>query len=457
MIHSRGMSPAASLADTCADLASGRRTSVELVSEALRRIAAVDGGHRAWVHVADADALAARAAASDARRAAGDARSPLEGLPFSVKDSQHVVGMPTAFGSAAADPTHPGQASPLVARLEAAGAIPLGKTALPEFSWKATTESPLTGITRNPRHPRFSPGGSSGGAAASIAQGACLLATGTDAAGSVRIPAAFTGTAGFKPSDSVALATAAVEGFRRIGHWGLHARTAADLRAAWAALFGRAEAPARPRWATIDTSVTPLGRTAGRFHDRAAASLAALLGPPTAAVRPDWAVARSAIHALYKRGCFETVERIDAARRGRIDPGLARFAAQGAAVDDARLGEAIAAQRMLRDALDAVFDDADLVALPTVAFEPPLAGEECPEEAGTADWLDWAHCTYLTNLTGHPSLSLAGELDGVPFGLQLIGRREGDVALLALGEALEARLTGAGFPTPARPDQPGST
>ena len=157
---------------------------------------------------------------------------------------------------------------------------------------------------------------------------------------------------GFKPSDSIALATAAVEGFRRIGHWGLHARTAADLRTAWGALFGRADGPARPRWATIDTSVTPLGRTARRFQERAAASLATLLGPSSAAVRPDWAVARSAIHALYKRGCFETVERIDAARRGRIDPGLARFAAQGATVDDTRLGDAIAAQLTLRTALD---------------------------------------------------------------------------------------------------------
>ena len=432
----------APLACTCARLARGETTAAALVEVSLRRIAEVDGDSRAWVHVADAAALAARAAESDARREAGSPRSPLEGLPFSVKDSQHVSGMPTAFGSDAALPVQPDQSSPIVARLEAAGAIPIGKTALPEFSWKATTESPLTGVTRNPRYPRFSPGGSSGGAAVSIAQGACLLATGTDAAGSVRIPAAFTGTAGFKPSDTVALATAAVEGFKRIGHWGLHAASAADLRFAWSALYGSAAAPDRIRWATIGEA-TRLGVAARRQYAGAVTRMTDLLGRPSAVAVPDWAAAAAAIRVLYTRGCFETVERIDPARRNLIDPGLLAFAALGARADDIRIAEALAAQRALRDALDALLESADVLVLPTVAFEPPLAGEESPREAGASDWLDWAHCTYLTNLTGHPSVSLPGELDGVPFGLQLIGRRDEDAVLLALGERIEAELAGA--------------
>jgi aspartyl-tRNA(Asn)/glutamyl-tRNA(Gln) amidotransferase subunit A len=427
------------LAGTCDRLARGTLTSAALVGDGLRRIAQVDGDVRAWVHVGDRDALLERARASDARRAAGRALSALDGVPVSIKDSQHVVGMPTAFGSAAAPSVRPDQPSPLVALLEAAGAIPLGKTALPEFSWKATTESPLTGVTRNPRYPAFSPGGSSGGAAASIAQGACALATGTDAAGSVRIPAAFTGTAGFKPSAGVALATAAVEGFRRIGHWGLHAASATDLRVAWDALFGAADAPAAPRWATVDPGPR-IGAGARRFLDRSIARLTARLGAPSADVLPDWSVVDGAIHDLYLRGCHETFERIGPDRRALVDPGLRAFAARGARVDAGRLAAAIAAQARVRASLDAALASVDVLVLPTVAFEPPLSGDESPAEAHAADWLDWAQCTALTNLGGHPSLSLPGELDGVPYGLQLVGRHGEDAVLLALGARLEETL-----------------
>lgn len=428
-----------SMDDTRAQLASGQVSSAMLVDRGLQRIKETDDELRAWVHVADPSRLALQAAASDDRRRAGQARSALDGFPFSVKDSQHVGGLPTAFGSNAALPVIAEQSSPLIARLEAAGAIALGKTSLPEFSWKATTESPRTGITRNPRYPRFSPGGSSGGAAVSIAQGACLLATGTDAAGSVRIPAAFTGTAGFKPSDSIALATTAVEGFKRIGHWGLHANTVADVRVAWSALYGTGTPPHRLRWATIDDS-TRLGVRARQFHYENEARMVELFGQASAIARPDWQAAASAIHDLYLRGCYETFERIDPLRRDLIDPGLVAFAKRGALVDSERLARAIDVQEAVRSKLDALFDSVDILILPTIAFDPPLIGDECPEEADAIDWLDWAHCTYLTNLSGHPSVSLPGELDGVPFGLQIIGPRGADAELLAIGAQIEAQF-----------------
>lgn len=408
------------------------------VHQALCRISQIDGEHRAWVHVADPARLAALAAARDRRRASGTALSALDGMVFSVKDSQHVAGLPTAFGSVAAEPVLAVQSSPIVERLEAAGAIALGKTALPEFSWKATTESPRTGVTRNPRFPQYSPGGSSGGAAVSVAQGVCWLATGTDAAGSVRIPAAFTSTVGFKPSDSVALATTAVEGFKRIGHWGLHTSSAADMRQVWGTLYPGADAAAQTlRWARIDDS-TRLGARARRFYQARIDRLAEQFGPASAVFRPDWALAAAAMQALYFRGCFETVERIDPVRRHWVDPGLAALARRGACVGGEDLRRALGQQQQIGAALDRVFASVDVVMLPTVAFDPPLAGEESPEEAGADLWLDWAYCTYLTNLTGHPSLSLAGELEGVPFGLQIIGRKGGDAELLAVGEQIEA-------------------
>jgi Asp-tRNA(Asn)/Glu-tRNA(Gln) amidotransferase A subunit family amidase len=420
--------------------ACGDLSVLSLVERSLERIRTLDGEHGAWVHVADKDALLQLAADSDARWTSGTPLSALDGLPFSVKDSQHVVGMPTTFGSLAATPVLPTQSSPIVERLQKAGAIALGKTSLPEFSWKGTTESPRSGITRNPRYPHYSPGGSSGGAAVSIAQGACLLATGTDAAGSVRIPAAFTGTVGFKPSDSIALSTGAVEGFKRIGHWGVHTRTLADLARVWNTLYDSAAAPEQLRWASIDTS-TRMGSRAKSFYDACVARMVKRFGPPAAVFRPDWVSARQAIHSLYLRGCFETFSRIDSLRIDLVDPGLADFANRGALVNAHKLAQAIDAQVMLRSMLDQIFEVADVLVLPTVAFDPPLIGKESPEEAGVDDWIDWAHCTYLTNLTGHPSLSLPWELEGVPFGLQVVGLRGRDAQLLAASEQIN-RLMG---------------
>lgn len=419
--------------------ACGDLSALSLVQSGLERIHSMDGEHGAWVHIADPASLLQLAAASDARWKSGASLSPLDGLPFSVKDSQHVAGMPTTFGSLAADPVIPAQSSPIVERLQKAGAIALGKTSLPEFSWKATTESPRSGITRNPRYPQYSPGGSSGGAAVSIAQGACFLATGTDAAGSVRIPAAFTGTVGFKPSDSIALSTGAVEGFKRIGHWGLHTRTAADLNMVWSALYESAGAPNQLRWACIDPS-TRMGRRAKLFYDARVARMVELFGPPTAVFRPDWLSAGQAIHSLYLRGCYETVSRINMSGRQQVDPGLANFASRGALVNGEKLAQAFDIQDNLRSMLDQMFESADILVMPTVAFDPPLIGKESPEEAGVKDWLDWAHCTYLTNLTGHPSLSLPGELEGVPFGMQVVGHRGQDAKLLAVCEQIEGLM-----------------
>ena len=414
----------------------GELSALSLVESGLKCIQTIDVEHRAWVHVADEDTLFRLAAASDARWQAGTPLSVLDGLPFSVKDSQHVAGMPTAFGSLAITPTIPTASSPLVARLQAAGAIVMGKTSLPEFSWKATTESPRSGITRNPKYPQYSPGGSSGGAAVSIAQGACLLATGTDAAGSVRIPAAFTGTVGFKPSDSIALSTGAVEGFNRIGHWGLHTRTVSDLSKVWGALYDRVGVTGKVRWASIDAS-TRMGTQTKRFHSSCLEQMSKLFGPPSAIYRPDWSSADQAIHDLYLRGCSETFSRFISAAIDQVDPGFVDFANRGALVDAGRLANALDIRDKLRSMLDQILVSADILMLPTVAFEPPLIGEESPAEAGVEDWLDWAYCTYLTNLTGHPSVSLPGELEGVPFGMQIVGHRGRDSELLSVCNLIE--------------------
>jgi aspartyl-tRNA(Asn)/glutamyl-tRNA(Gln) amidotransferase subunit A len=188
-----------SIADLAAALAAGRLTSKALVERSLARIRKRDGRLNSFVALDEAGALAA-AEQSDERLARGEARSPLEGVPISIKDSLHVVGLPSTWGSRALADFRPAKDELPVARLRAAGAIMLGKTNVPEFTLEGYTRNDLFGVTRNPWNPELTPGGSTGGGAASVAAGLVPAALGADGGGSVRRPASHTGLVGFKPS-----------------------------------------------------------------------------------------------------------------------------------------------------------------------------------------------------------------------------------------------------------------
>ena len=187
-----------------AELASGvreRRVSgADLVTMSLERIEKLDPSLNSVVAVR-ADLALADARALDERVAAGDEAGPLAGLPMLVKDNQDVTGMRTTYGSRTHADAPPAEADSLVvARLRAAGAIVVGKSNVPEFTFEGYTANPLFGATRNPWAPEWSPGGSSGGSGAALAAGMCAIATATDGGGSVRIPAGFCGLAGLKPT-----------------------------------------------------------------------------------------------------------------------------------------------------------------------------------------------------------------------------------------------------------------
>jgi aspartyl-tRNA(Asn)/glutamyl-tRNA(Gln) amidotransferase subunit A len=183
-------------------IAAGRLRAADLVEECLARIDAHDGSLGAFVHVDAEGARQAAAAVDDAvARGDGERLGPLAGVPFGVKDLEDCAGMPTSHGSllyrdlgpVAADSTH-------VARLRAAGAIPVGKTAAPEFGTLQYTHTKAWGTARNPWDPSVTPGGSSGGSAAAVAAGMVPFGTASDGGGSTRIPAAFSGLVGLKPS-----------------------------------------------------------------------------------------------------------------------------------------------------------------------------------------------------------------------------------------------------------------
>ena len=177
-----------------------RASPVEVTRACLARIDSLNPRLNAFCLIDAAGALRA-AQQSEARWMAGAPKGLLDGVPVSIKDLILTAGWPTLRGSRTVDPNQSwNEDAPATARLREHGAIILGKTATPEFGWKAVTDSSLTGITRNPWNPSKTPGGSSGGAAVAVAAGMGALAVGTDGGGSIRIPAGFTGVFGLKPS-----------------------------------------------------------------------------------------------------------------------------------------------------------------------------------------------------------------------------------------------------------------
>ncbi|MDN6534295.1 MAG: amidase, partial [Yaniella sp.] len=173
---------------------------VEATTAVLDRIDEIDGSFGAYCYV-DRNTALEQAKASESRWHADQPQGLLDGVPVSIKDIFLTAGWPTLRGSGAVDPDQPWTVdSPVAARLRSDGMVFVGKTTTPELAWKAVTDSPLSGITRNPIDPRLTAGGSSGGAAAAVAAGMGPCAVGTDGGGSIRIPAAFCGIVGFKPT-----------------------------------------------------------------------------------------------------------------------------------------------------------------------------------------------------------------------------------------------------------------
>ncbi len=206
---------------------SGDASPVEATRAVLDRIERFNPILNAFCHLAPDEALAA-ARASEARWQRGAPCGELDGVPVSVKDLILAAGWPTLRGSRTVDPAGPWDVdAPATARLREAGAVILGKTATPEFGCKGETNSPLTGITRNPWNPAKTPGGSSGGTAAAVASGMGPLSVGTDGAGSVRIPAAFCGNFGLKPSFGRVPAYP-LSPMGTVAHLGPHAMSVAD-------------------------------------------------------------------------------------------------------------------------------------------------------------------------------------------------------------------------------------
>jgi len=199
---------------------------VEVTCDALTRIERCEPAINAFVRI-EAEAALAQARASEARWAKGEPQGRVDGLPATIKDNIDVAGLPSRKGSRTTPDTPAAVDAPAVAHLRSEGAVFLGKTTLPEWGWIGVCHSPLTGITRNPWHRDRTTGGSSGGAAAAALLNLGVLHLGTDGAGSIRIPAAFTGVFGIKPSYGRVAAFPASP-FTVLAHQGPLTRTVSD-------------------------------------------------------------------------------------------------------------------------------------------------------------------------------------------------------------------------------------
>lgn len=404
----------------------------------------------------DAERALAMAAASQSRWERGEPLSPIDGMPFTVKEFAAVQGWPTRRGSLVtpADPAQ--QSAVFVDRLLRAGVVLLGKTRAPEFNWKGVTDSPGYGITRNPLNPQLTPGGSSGGCAAAVAAGVVRVSLGSDAGGSVRIPAAFTGTVALKPSFGRIPMVPPPSAFFDVVHVGPIAASVAELADVMQVVSG----PHAGDWSSVgmrpvsfldipDATGLRIGVLSdARWKDSDPAvrqgmgETVDLISSNGFEIRQvDFDVQRATrVGAFfYSFGCLAAVNAVPEAARSRLDPGLLAFVAPLEGVDL----EDVLAMRQARDALagelHALFNDIDVLMLPTMPVLPFEAGRNTPVDWSNDDWMSWNPLTPAFNLTQAPALSFPIWPRGaaLPMGVQLVGAKGHDEVVLALAAWLE--------------------
>jgi aspartyl-tRNA(Asn)/glutamyl-tRNA(Gln) amidotransferase subunit A len=244
-------------------------TPLRLLEQTLGRLDALEPVLNAFTHV-DRDGALAAATAATARQAAGVRLGPLDGIPVSVKDNIFVAGLPARWGSLLFRDHIPDRDDICVERMRAAGAVIVGKTTTPELAMLGRTDSRLSGVTRSPWDPTLTPGGSSGGASASVAAGITTLAIGTDMGGSTRLPASYTGLLGMRPSTGriarrFGFPATAID-FPVIGPF---TRTMRDMRLLYGALAGPDPRDSYPYgFCPLRTSRPKVGSGSAGFRDR---------------------------------------------------------------------------------------------------------------------------------------------------------------------------------------------
>ena len=413
----------------------------EVVAAFLSRIDEVNPKVNAIVTLA-ADRAVDAAGAADAWLARGEAVGPLHGLPIAHKDLQATAGIRTTFGSPIFRDHVPAENSPLVARLKQAGAIVVGKTNTPEFGAGSQTFNPVFGATLNPYDITKTCGGSSGGAAVALACGMLPIADGTDMGGSLRNPAAFCGVVGMRPSPPVhgaAWETLSVDGPM--------ARSAADVALLLGALIERPMPDlerhfrgVRIAW-TTELHGVPFDSRVVEVVERARSSFESM-GCVVDEAAPDLNAADGIFRTLRAKAFTEKHAATAAQNRSLVKATVLEEIAQGERLTSTDVTAAEQARAALRSRVASFMNRYEFFVLPTTQVPPfEVAMPYVTEINGVAmgSYIEWMKSCYLVSAIGHPAVSVPCGFtgDGLPVGLQIVGRAGDDWGVLQLAHAYE--------------------
>lgn len=428
-------------------------TPLQLLNQALERLDALEPVLNAFTHV-DRDGALAAATAATARQAAGARLGPLDGIPVSVKDNIFVGGLPARWGSLLFRDHVPDRDDICVERLRAAGAVIVGKTTTPELAMSGRTDSRLSGITRSPWDPALTPGGSSGGASASVAAGVTPLAIGTDMGGSTRLPAAYTGLVGMRPSTGriprrFGFPATAID-FQVIGPF---ARTMRDMRFLYGVLSGPdPRDPYSQRFPPAPDVMSGRSIRIGWFtaigHEGAtpevvasvAAAAAGLAGAhcevaPVAAPF-DLDALRSFHAVLTAAAAARIVVRFPDRWRAETCDNVRAAAERGLALSAAAYVDALDALAAWRADVTTMWGDYDALIVPTAAAPAWRAEDEAPP--GLTPATQGMFGAWV-NAAGLPGISVPGQPhpDGRPIGVQIVAPFGHDAVVLEIAGRLE--------------------
>ncbi|WP_413207070.1 amidase [Rhodospirillum sp. A1_3_36] len=454
-----------SAVDAVAALKTGEVSPLDLLDAQEKRIAAVDGAVNA-LPTRCFDRARKRAKALMARAGNLDPTSPgwLAGLPIAVKDMNPVAGVRTTFGSPIYANHVPTRSDVMVSTLERHGALVSAKSNTPEFAAGAHTFNDVFGATKNPWDLSKSCGGSSGGSAVALATGMAWLATGSDLGGSLRIPAAFNGVVGLRPSPGRVAQGPLADPFSPLSMEGPMGRSLADCALMLDAMAGRdpldplsRDAPAhsflsaaqrqslprRVAW-SADLNVTPMAAVQREVAEAATRRFGGL-GADLVEARLDLSDAMA---------CFQTLRAVQFAtamapllekHRDRLKPEVVWNIEKGLALSVDEVARANRTRARIVQRMARLFETVDVLATPTTCVPPfPLEHRYVEEVEGQtlATYVDWLAITFAITVTGCPALSLPAGLtpEGLPVGLQLVGRPGGEAALLSHAAALEADI-----------------
>jgi len=395
---------------------------------------------------------------SEARWQKGAPIGPLDGVPVPIKDTNPVKGWPFRIGSLTM-PDGPAEIDgPSVARLRTAGAVFFGKTTTPEYGWKGVTDSPLTGITRNPWNPEKTPGGSSGGAAVSVACGIAPIATGGDGGGSIRMPGAFTGVFGLKPSyGRVSTPTGA-----GIGDMAVHGPMSRTVACSAAMLRVLAEPDPRDPFAIPHQDIDYLAELAKgvkglriaysadlgyidcvdpRIADLTAKAVQAFAqaGAIVEAADPGFPDPRWAIKVIWDTAYAKRIRAMTPQQVKLVEPDLLECAIAGFDVPAHDLVAAHDVRLDMARTMHAFHQKYDLLVTPTMPITAFDAGTLSPDRKRFPIWLDWSPFTWPFNMTRQPASTCpAGFVDGLPVGLQIVGPMFREDLVMRASAAFEA-------------------